>query len=427
MRILIYGLNFLPEPTGVGRYTGEMAEWFAGRGHSVRVVTAVPYYPKWQVFEGYSRFRYRESREHGVEVVRVPLWVPPKPTASKRLLHLASFVASSTPAVIKAAVTFSPDIVLGIVPTFMTAPIALAASRLSGARSWMHVQDLEIDAAIELGMISSRPAVALARKFESSIVRGFDGVSSISRTMGRRLAEKRNPTDSCTLVPNWVDTERIRPLPGESPLRAELGYDRDEVVALYSGNLGAKQGLDAVAASARRLRDHDHLRFLICGEGPARDDLERSTRDIDHVQFIPLQPDDRFNELLNAADIHLVPQRADADGLVMPSKVTGILACGGRILATCASSSELGEVVSDVGGRICEPESPEAFATALIDLADQVLAARSSPGRCGYSKEARQYAERYLDRGAILRRLEKQFLGLSGEPAGDARNLCAET
>lgn len=54
MRILVYGINYSPELTGIGKYTGEMVEWMAGQGHEVRVVTAPPYYPQWQVGEHYS-------------------------------------------------------------------------------------------------------------------------------------------------------------------------------------------------------------------------------------------------------------------------------------------------------------------------------------------------------------------------------------
>ena len=79
MRLLIYGLNHAPEPTGIGKFTGEMAAWLAARVHQVRVVTAPPYYPAWQVGAGYSGWRWRRERVEGAEVYRCPLYVPARP------------------------------------------------------------------------------------------------------------------------------------------------------------------------------------------------------------------------------------------------------------------------------------------------------------------------------------------------------------
>ncbi len=90
MKILLYGINFAPELTGIGKYTGEMAAWLAARGHQVRVVTAPPYYPHWKVGEGYSGTHWQRQTWAGVQVWRCPLWVPSQPSGLKRLLHLAT-------------------------------------------------------------------------------------------------------------------------------------------------------------------------------------------------------------------------------------------------------------------------------------------------------------------------------------------------
>ncbi len=112
MRILIYGINYAPELTGIGKYTGEMAEWLAKQGHEVRMVTAPPYYPAWRVADGYSRWKYTHERLDGVVVWRCPLYVPANPSGLKRLSHLASFALSSLPVMIR-QIFWKPDVVLG--------------------------------------------------------------------------------------------------------------------------------------------------------------------------------------------------------------------------------------------------------------------------------------------------------------------------
>ena len=88
MRILLLGLNYSPELTGIGKYSGEMMEWLAERGHEVRVVTAPPYYPAWKVREDYRWWEYRvETSPAGVRVFRCPLWLPERPNGIRRMLH----------------------------------------------------------------------------------------------------------------------------------------------------------------------------------------------------------------------------------------------------------------------------------------------------------------------------------------------------
>lgn len=193
MKLLIYGLNFAPELTGIGKYTGEMVRWLAQRGHDVRVVTAPPYYPEWQVQAGYSSARYSRERwqaEGGEALVwRAPLWVPKKPSGAKRIVHLASFAASSLP-VMLSQWRWSADVVFTVMPTLLCAPAALLTARLMGAKSWLHIADFEVDAAFDMGILRSRGARRAALAFERGLLRRFDRVSTISERMMERLAAK---------------------------------------------------------------------------------------------------------------------------------------------------------------------------------------------------------------------------------------------
>ena len=132
MKILVYGINYSPELTGIGKYTGEMVEWMASRGHDVRVITAPPYYPEWKVGERYSSWRYR--REEGAATVwRCPLYVPKQPSTLKRLIHLGSFALSSF-FPLMAQRRWKPDRIIGVVPTLFCTP-ACACWENSPARA----------------------------------------------------------------------------------------------------------------------------------------------------------------------------------------------------------------------------------------------------------------------------------------------------
>jgi len=302
-----------------------------------------------------------------------------------------------------------PDVVLVVVPTLFCAPQALLAARWSGGRAWLHVQDFEVDAAFALGDISFPHLRRWALAIERRLLSAFDRVSTISERMVDHLALKRVDSSRCLLFPNWVDTSLIHPLPCSSPLRTQLGIPEDTIVALYAGSMGQKQGLDLLTDVARRLSHRSDLRFVFCGEGSYRRTLLADVKHLPNVTLLPLQPSDRLNDLLNLADIHLLPQRADAADLVMPSKLTGILASGRVVLATAHPNTQLASTLQGLG-IVVPPGDRDAFASAIIGLAaDRNL-------RLMLGREARRYALMHLDSLVVLDQFEQSLLTLCGTP-----------
>lgn len=367
MKLLIHGINFSPELTGIGKYSGEMAAWLAAQGVEVRVVTAPPYYPQWQVQPGYRAGRYAVERSTCLKVIRCPLWVPRKVTGKKRLLHLTSFALSSLPALLWEGIG-RPAVVMAVEPTFFGVPLALATARLYGAKAWLHVQDLEVDAAASLGILPAGRIMDAVLGAESWIMRRFDVVSTISEKMRQRIIQKGVDPARVVRLDNWVDTAAIRPLDETPALRKELGVEPGRMIALYSGNMGEKQGLEILVEAARQLRDLP-LDFVLCGDGAARRRLQAAAADLPQVRFRPLVPFDQLAELLNCADMHLVPQRAEIEDLVLPSKLTGILASGGPAVVSAKAGTELAQVVAAAGGQVVEPGDVAAFAGAVRSLA----------------------------------------------------------
>jgi colanic acid biosynthesis glycosyl transferase WcaI len=421
MRLLIYGINFAPELTGIGKYSGEMAQWLASRGHAVEVVTAPPYYPAWQRAEGYPAWGWRreawgEGAGQGagqagpVRVTRCPLWVPAKPSGLKRLLHLASFALSSAPALWRAlrSPATRPDVLMVVVPTLFTLPAALWLARRYGVPVWLHVQDFEVDAMLGMGIVGGGGGLAgLAYRFERWCLQGAAVASSITVKMVERLRAKGVAPERAQLFPNWVDLGAVYPLPRPNAFRAELGLAEGDVLVLYSGNMGEKQGLELVVDAARRLQAVPGLRFVLAGDGGARERLMAQAQGLTNLQWLPLQPAERLNLMLNAADIHVLPQRADAADLVMPSKLTGMLASGRAVVGTAAADTQLGGVLAQCGVRI-EPGDAAALADALQALA-LAPARREALGAAG-----RAYAQAELAQDAILLKFEAAVQALVG-------------
>ena len=405
MRLLIYGLNHAPEPTGIGKFTGEMAAWLAARGHEVRVVAAPPYYPAWRVGAGHSAWRWRRERIDGARIYRCPLYVPARPGGTTRLLHLASFALSSLPVALWQALFFRPQVLVAIAPALASAPGARLAAALGGARSWLHIQDFEIDAAFALGLVSGGPVRRLALAAEAWLLRRFHRVSSITPAMVAKLAEKGVAPARARLFPNWVDTAAIRP--GPSALRAALDLPKGSVVALYSGNMGEKQGVETLADVARALAGSPVV-MLLAGAGAAEARLRSATSGLPQVRWLPLQPVERLADLLNAADMHLLPQRADAADLVMPSKLAFMLASGRPVVAGAALGTALARAIEGAGIAV-----PPGDAGAMADAARALAEAPERRLKLGEGARARAMAT--WDREAILAGFEHDLAALAKE------------
>ena len=368
MRILIYGLNFSPELTGIGKYSGEMAAYLAAQGHAVRVVTTPPYYPYWQVQKPYAAWRYQKEIWERVEVYRCPLWIPKKPSGAKRLLHLLSFAVFSFPLVLQQK-KWRPEVIINIAPSLFSALSALFLAKLTSAQTWLHIQDFEVDAAFGLGLLpGSKWGHAIARRMELALFKRFDRVSTISQRMLERLWQKGVEQEKTVLFPNWIDTDLIKPLVQPGRFRKEWAIPDDKIIVLYAGNMGRKQGLEILIDTARSLVDFHEILFLLCGDGAMRAELQENAQNLPNVRFYPLQPFERLNDLLNVADIHILPQRADAADLVMPSKLSGMLASGKVVVATASPESELGSIVSEVG-LLTPPGNVGALSEAIHMLA----------------------------------------------------------
>ena len=399
MKIVLLSMNFAPELTGIGKYSGEMADELVRRGHEVTVVCAPPYYPQWNLGPGYSNRAWtREQPKPGLTVLRCPVWLPRRLGGLARLVHLASFALSSFPVLMRLVLS-RPGLVFVVAPALFSAPAGWLAARLAGATAWLHVQDFEMDAAFELGLLKGALVRDLVCGFERRLMGAFDRVSTISRRMLRQLDAKGVGVDRRELLPNWVDLDQVTPGDRSPALRRRLSIGEQQTVCLFSGTLNRKQGLAAVVDAARLLAPHREIVFVICGNGELRPALEDASRDLANVRFLDLQPLEALNSLLNMADIHLLPQLRGAADLVMPSKLGGMLASGRPVVAAAAPGTEIATVVEGCG-VVTEPECAQGIANAILELASD------EARRLRLGVAARDYAQRNFGTNAVFERLD---------------------
>jgi colanic acid biosynthesis glycosyl transferase WcaI len=414
MKILIYGLNFSPELTGVGKYTGEMAEWLVSNGHDVCVITTKPYYPHWKPSKNiwlYKRDIKKILTDSGIEVSyeiwRCPIYVPRNPTFFKRIIHLFSFSIFSIP-ILFSKLFFNPKIIWTVQPTIFCLPFALLFSLLSKAKSVLHIQDFEIGAALSIGFMKNNGFVPQFISYlEKFLYSKFDLITTISKEMEAKLLSFGIVRDKVAHFPNWSNVDDIYPINNydSSYFSNILNIDVNAKIVLYSGNIGEKQGIDLILESSRLLLNNPEIVFVICGTGSSVNRFKLQSSGMVNVKWLELQPLEALNLLLNFADIHLVPQKENLSGLVLPSKITSIFASGVPAIVSCSPGSALYDICFQRAVTI-PPNDSRALADAISFLfKNEVLYSR-------YSSAARNFSIVNFNKNSILRKFEELLFSI---------------
>ncbi len=399
MKILILGINYSPEPIGIGPYTTGMAEALVASGHDVSVVTAKPYYPYWKADPAFKGGGVRWSKENGVKVARCPIYVPSNPNGLRRLMHHATFALRALVPMFQLAWRERPQLIISIAPSLIATPIARLVAGICCAKTWIHIQDFEVEAAFATGLLPKEGFLARAAEKFEQVVLDVDRVSSISPQMCARLVEKGVPASRVLELRNWANIDQVVLLDGESPYRTEWRMDRP-FVALYSGNIANKQGIEIIIDAARLLTDRTDIMFVVCGNGANKQNLIAAAHGLENIRFYDLQPIDRLSDMLGLATVHLLPQIAGAADLVLPSKMTNMLASGRPIVATAEVRTGLASEIEGCG-LVVRPADSLAFAAAIVQLIDDPIA------RLALGAEARKRAEERWSRDQILMRFEQ--------------------
>jgi len=357
--VLIVGINYAPEPTGIAPYTTGLAAALRRRGDEASVITGYPHYPAWRVTAGYRGLTRRETID-GVPVKRVRHYVPSSPRLINRLLMELTFGVRAA-----FAGWARPDAVIVVSPALFSSRIVLARARLSRARRIVWVQDLYGPGVAETGQATGRVAHTLAA-FERSTLQHGDRIVVIHDRFKKHLVDDLGlDPERVDVVRNWSHLADIRSSE-RAAVRHRLGWADDDVVVLHAGNMGAKQGLENVVHAARLAAERgSRVRFVLVGDGNRRAVLEQLLESLggcERLTFVPPLDDNEFRPTLAAADILLVNERPGLAEMCVPSKLTTYFSTGLPVLAaTDAGSVTADEIAVSGGGMRIDAGDPEAL------------------------------------------------------------------
>ena len=373
MRILIYGINYAPELTGIGKYTTEMCEYMSKKGHRIYMLSAYPYYPFGMDFSSW----YKEKRPgslffdeeiNGVSVMRVNLFKPKKPGILRRIIHESSFLLMSFLRLFFFSKKY--DIIVCISPPLLLGLVAYLMSRLKKVPFIFHIKDLQPDAAVELGMLKEGAFTSLLYAIERFIYKKSRYVYTISEGMRDKIIDKGFARDKVRIFYDWADVGTLRPMAKENDFAREHGLD-EKFVVLHAGNMGEKQDMRTIMEAALKMKGYASVCFLIVGRGVKRDFVERyvEEHDLSNVLLLDVQPRSHLNEMYASADVSLIMQGKNVKDIVMPSKVFGPASVERPVIVGGVDDCEISKIAKKYNfGLTIPPEDPGALVTAIDRL-----------------------------------------------------------
>ncbi len=401
MKISIHTMYFLPDFGSAPILMNELAAGLAARGHKVEVVATIPR-------ERGDRFRWTihcVERKDGFIVHRFRTNANPRPF--RRLMAWNAYTLWT--------ILHMPTFKRGQVVFLRTPPVQLGimgwlAIRLKGVKVLLNVQDIHPDLSIESGILKHGFLIKLALRFERWVYDRADRIAVISEGFKSNLLAKGVDPEKLDVIPNWVDTDLLKPHPKDNPVARKYGFE-SKFVAMYSGtiSISSNLALELILEAAALLRDDPDILIVLVGEGTKKPELEARARSLGltNVRFLPFQPYEDLPLSLSAADVLLVPLDKEKSHLSVPSKLYNFMAAGRPVLGLAVEDSEVARIIRETKCGVCAPpDDTRAIAAALRTL-------KASPAeRRAQGENGRRHVVEHFAKDMILDRYEKLMASL---------------
>ena len=394
--IVVLVPHFAPDTAPTGEVITRIVDEFIAAGRRIHIVTSLPWYRTHAIEEGWSGRLVRRERTAWGSIIRVhPFPGKSKSNLLRRAIGFAGFSAIAGVCTLFAGgIHRRPAAIISMSPPLTLGLTGWLAARLRFTTAIFNIQDVFPDAAIETGAITNKRIISAARWLERVSYQRSDAVVVLSEDLRDNVAAKVSPrhVDKVTVIPNFVDADRIVPMNRMTPYRRELNIG-DEIVVMYAGNVGYSQSLTMLLHAAKHMPG---ITFVINGDGAARAELETQAAGLPNIRFAGYQPRDRVGEVLASGDIHVVPLRAGLGAVSVPSKTYSILAAARPVVAAIDPGTEGTRILEHSGAGVSvAPDDEEVFTAALQHMVANIDEAREQ-GRKG-----RQWVETHVSPAAV--------------------------
>ena len=362
MKILLLNLYFPPDTSATAKMAQTVVDALCAQ-HDVTVVCGRPSYDPterrgWRLWQTEKRDRLR--------IVRVGSTAFPRFNMTKRVLNYLSYVALAVPRAL-----FEPcDAVLAMTDPPFEGIVGAFVAMLKGKPYLYNIRDMYPDMAVGGSIVEPGMMARLWERMHRWALRQAACVVVLGDDMKNRILAKGIAAEKLKIVRDGTE------IAGENAPAAQLDEQVIQTirgnfrfVLLHAGNIGFYGAWGTLLAAAKELAE-DQVGFVFVGEGAQRDALAAEAKDIPNVKFLPFFPGSKIPSVLAAADAHLITVKRGLEGVVVPSKMYGILAAGKPIVAVAPQETDVASLGAKQGfGIATDPDNPRELVEQIRTLA----------------------------------------------------------
>jgi colanic acid biosynthesis glycosyl transferase WcaI len=366
MNLIIINQYFYPDVSATGQLLTDLAEDLSAKGIKVSVLTSQnsylggKKYPLYEVYKGIKIYRAR-SLSLG---------------KSKTIFRIIDFLFFYLFSFINSLKISNIDVVMCLSVPPLASVLALAISVIKRAKIINKIEDLYPDAAVELGFLNR----------DSLIYKFLDRISlfSLSKSsciivlgefMKKRLLEK-GINIPIHIIDSWADQSEIYPIEKEKTRFYNEWNIAGNFIIHYSGNMGLNHSFDTILEAASRLNNHNDIKFIFVGNGAKRIEIEEyvSKNRLNNVIIKDYVAREYLNDNLNCSDVSVITLRKNSVGIVVPSKLYGIMASGKPIIFVGPQECEIAYIIKQHQiGYIIDDGDADSFVRIVLNLRDNPI------------------------------------------------------
>ena len=377
MRILFLNLYFPPDTSATAKSAESMVHALA-QTHEVTVLCGRPSYDPterrpWKLWRT-ERLSTKKAQSIGDDagkaaaftVIRVGSTDYPRIQMNRRILNYLTYVKL----VFWRAIFIPCDVIFAMTDPPFNGIIGAYLSLLKRKSLLYDIQDMYPDMAVAGSIVQPGLLTRFWERLHRWALRHASGIVVLGDDMRTRIIAKGADPAKVFIVRSGVDTHpsgsKTSPV-NPQVTRAVRGNFR--FVLLHAGNLGFYGAWDTIIAAARQL-ENENIGFIFVGDGAERSRLEGLAAGATNIRFLPFFPSSDIPSVLAAPDAHIVTIKRGLEGVVVPSKMFGIIAAGKPIVAIASPQTDVAALGVRHGFAICvDPASPDKLASSIRRLA----------------------------------------------------------
>jgi colanic acid biosynthesis glycosyl transferase WcaI len=366
LRLLILSIRFAPEVTSNAAVITGLTQALAARGHQVTVLAGTPHYRLPHVPGGYLVRLFRRESLGSVKIVRC--WAVPR--SDGKVSKLLNYVSFTLTGFLASLFTDRPNAVLVVSPPFWLGFNALFLKALRRCPVIYNAQDLFPQAYLASGEVRAGRLTRAMDRLMTHIYRRCDRITVITPSFAGAIAGKGVDPAKIRVIPNFVDTSAVAPLPRRNSFSRRWQLD-NKFVVMYAGNVGYTHGAELLVEAGEKLAPLENLRFLVIGGGSKQADVARLARErhLANMLFLPTQPSDLLPEMLASADVFVLTTKPGVGRTSFPGRIYSFLLAARPVVASVDSDSDLALLLREAGaGMVTAPGNVEDLCQALATM-----------------------------------------------------------